>query len=115
MHYAKHPKTYGLKIEGTVSADVKAVVDRSRGVSAHLNGGVGFLMKKNKVDVIWGEAKLTEPGEIVVAKSKKPAMQPQTSGCPRAPWARALTPPNISSSPPVRGRARCPASSRTAN
>jgi dihydrolipoamide dehydrogenase len=34
-------------------------------------------MKKNKVDVIWGEAKLTKPGTIAVAPTKKPAMQPQ--------------------------------------
>jgi dihydrolipoamide dehydrogenase len=77
LHYAQHPASYGLKIDGTVSADVKAVVQRSRGVSARLNGGVAFLMKKNKVDVIWGEAKLTKPNEIVVAKSSKKPMEPQ--------------------------------------
>lgn len=75
--YANHAKNYGLTVNGTISADVKAVVERSRGVSARLNGGIGFLMKKNKVDVIWGEAKLTKPNEIVVGKSTKPAMQPQ--------------------------------------
>ncbi|KQZ21836.1 dihydrolipoamide dehydrogenase [Mesorhizobium sp. Root552] len=76
-HYAEHPGAYGLKIDGKVTADVKAVVERSRGVSARLNGGVGFLMKKNKVDVIWGEAKLTKPGEIVVSKTSKKPMEPQ--------------------------------------
>ncbi|WP_027233313.1 dihydrolipoyl dehydrogenase [Phyllobacterium sp. UNC302MFCol5.2] len=77
FHYGQHPKDYGLTIEGKISADIKAVVQRSRGVSARLNGGVGFLMKKNKVDVIWGEAKLTKPGEIVVSKSSKKPMEPQ--------------------------------------
>src|SRR6201988_2645364 len=48
-HYAQHPASYGLKIDGAVSADTAAVVDRSRKVSLRLNGGVGFLMKKNKV------------------------------------------------------------------
>ncbi len=76
-HLAEQGKAYGVTIEGTIAADLKAVVDRSRGVSARLNGGVGFLMKKNKVDVIWGEAKLTKPGEIAVGKPGKPAMQPQ--------------------------------------
>ncbi len=76
-HFAEHAKNYGLKLDGTISADVKAVVDRSRGVSARLNGGVGFLMKKNKVDVIWGEAKLKGKGEIVVGKPTKKAMEPQ--------------------------------------
>jgi dihydrolipoamide dehydrogenase len=77
LHYAEHAKEYGLKIDGTVSADVAAVVDRSRKVSTRLNNGVAFLMKKNKVDVIWGEAKLTKPGEIVVSKSSKKPMEPQ--------------------------------------
>ncbi|MEZ5880117.1 MAG: dihydrolipoyl dehydrogenase [Nitratireductor sp.] len=76
-HYADHIKNYGLKLEGTVTADVKTVVERSRGVSARLNGGVGFLMKKNKIDVIWGEAKLTGKGKISVTKSSKKPMEPQ--------------------------------------
>jgi dihydrolipoamide dehydrogenase len=76
LHYAEHAKNYGLVLEGTIRPDVKAVVARSRGVSARLNGGVGFLMKKNRIDVIWGEAKLTKPGEIVVGKPSKPAVQP---------------------------------------
>jgi len=42
-----------------------------------MNNGVQFLMKKNKVDTIWGEAVLTGPGEIKVEPTKKPAMQPQ--------------------------------------
>ncbi|WP_160004275.1 dihydrolipoyl dehydrogenase [Rhizobium sp. 18055] len=77
LDHANHFKDFGLVLEGTVKPDVTAVVARSRGVSARLNGGVGFLMKKNKVDVIWGEAKITKPGEIVVAKSSKPVVEPQ--------------------------------------
>ncbi len=77
MHYAQHPDAYGLKIEGKVSADAAAIVKRSRGVSAQLNGGVGFLLKKNKVDVIWGEATITKVGEVAVAATKKPPMLPQ--------------------------------------
>jgi dihydrolipoamide dehydrogenase len=77
MDHANHFKDYGLVLEGTVTPDVKAVVARSRGVSSRLTGGVAFLMKKNKVDVIWGEAKITKPGEIVVKKSEKPIVQPQ--------------------------------------
>ncbi len=76
-HYADHISAYGLKLEGKVTADVKAVVDRSRAVSARLNGGVGFLMKKNKVDVIWGEARLAGKGKVLVGKSGKKPMEPQ--------------------------------------
>ncbi len=77
MDHANHAKSYGLTLEGKMTADVKDVVARSRGVSARLNGGVGYLMKKNKIDVIWGEAKLTKPGELTVGKPSKPAVQPQ--------------------------------------
>ncbi|TCQ28439.1 dihydrolipoyl dehydrogenase [Rhizobium sp. PP-CC-3G-465] len=77
LHSAQHAKNYGLKLEGTISPDLKAIVARSRGIAERMNGGVGFLMKKNKVDIIWGEAKLTKPGEIVVGPITKPIVQPQ--------------------------------------
>jgi dihydrolipoamide dehydrogenase len=77
LHYGQHAKDYGLVLEGSFKADLEAVVKRSRGIAARMNNGVQFLMKKNKVDVIWGEAVLTKPGTIQVAPTKKPAMQPQ--------------------------------------
>ena len=67
-HYMQHAKDYGLSAE-KISYDPKAVVQRSRGVSKRLNDGVGFLMKKNKVTVIWGEASIDAPGKITVKKS----------------------------------------------
>ena len=76
-HYATHAKSYGLVIDGKVGFDASAIVQRSRGVSGQLNAGVGFLLKKNKVDVIWGEATIAKAGEIVVAAAKKKAMEPQ--------------------------------------
>jgi len=68
FHYMQHAKDYGLSAVN-VSYDPKAVVQRSRGVSKRLNDGVGFLMKKNKVTVIWGEATIDAPGKITVKKS----------------------------------------------
>ncbi len=76
-HYTQQPEAYGLKIEGKVSFDPAAIVKRSRGVSAQLSSGVGFLLKKNKVDVIWGEAKITKPGEVQVSGISKPVVEPQ--------------------------------------
>jgi dihydrolipoamide dehydrogenase len=67
-HYMQHAKDYGLSAE-KVSFDPKAVVARSRGVSKRLNDGVGFLMKKNKVTVIWGDASIDAPGKVTVKKS----------------------------------------------
>jgi dihydrolipoamide dehydrogenase len=76
-HYLQHPKEYGLTIDGKIGFDPGAVVKRSRAVSGQLNGGVGFLLKKNKVDVIWGEATITKVGEVTVSATKKAIMQPQ--------------------------------------
>ncbi|MGO4705224.1 dihydrolipoyl dehydrogenase [Microvirga sp. 2MCAF38] len=75
-HYMENAKDYGLVAE-KIGFDAAAIVQRSRGVSGKLNGGVGMLLKKNKVDVIWGEATISKPGEVVVAAPKKAAMQPQ--------------------------------------
>jgi len=77
LHRAEHAKNYGLALEGKVTPDLKAIIARSRGIAERMNGGVGFLMKKNKVDIIWGEAKLTKPGEVVVSKTTKTIVQPQ--------------------------------------
>ena len=77
MHLGENAADYGLKLEGKLTADLKAVVERARGVAGRMNNGVGFLMKKNKVDVVWGEAKLKGRGEIVVSKPTKKPMQPQ--------------------------------------
>ncbi|KMO33275.1 dihydrolipoamide dehydrogenase [Methylobacterium variabile] len=75
-HYMQHAKDYGLSADN-VGFDVAAIVKRSRGVSGRLNGGVGMLLKKNKVDVIWGEAAIeaapkgNEPGRVQVKETKR--------------------------------------------
>ena len=65
FHYIQHANDYGLSASN-VSYDPSAVVKRSRAVSKRLNDGVGFLMRKNKVAVIWGEAAIEAPGKITV-------------------------------------------------
>jgi dihydrolipoamide dehydrogenase len=71
-HYMRHAKNYGLSADN-VSFDPKAVVERSRGVAKRLSDGVGFLMKKNKISVIWGAATIEAPGTVAVAAAKAPA------------------------------------------
>ncbi len=72
FHYLQHAKDYGLSAEN-VTFDPTAIVKRSRMVSKRLNDGVAFLMKKNKVSVIWGEAALDAPGKVSVKASKNEA------------------------------------------
>ncbi|MCH7976171.1 MAG: dihydrolipoyl dehydrogenase [Bacteroidetes bacterium] len=65
-----HLADYGLNLDGTVTPDFAAVVKRSRGVADKMNKGVGFLMKKNKIDVIMGKATLLGDGKIKVEPSE---------------------------------------------
>ncbi|NQV43618.1 MAG: dihydrolipoyl dehydrogenase, partial [Rhodospirillales bacterium] len=70
LDYMNNAATYGLKADG-VGFDLAKIVERSRGVSAQLSKGVGFLLKKNKVTVIDGEAKLNGPGKVDITKDGK--------------------------------------------
>jgi len=65
FHQMKHAKAYGLVASG-VSADVGAVVARSRGVAKQLNQGVTHLMKKNKITVYAGTGALLGEGKLSV-------------------------------------------------
>ncbi len=82
FHLASRAKDFGLRLEGA-GYDPAAVIQRSRAISGQLNAGVGFLLKKNKVDVIWGEATISRqptpvaPGEITVRPSEVPTERPQ--------------------------------------
>ncbi|QJB68270.1 dihydrolipoyl dehydrogenase [Parasphingorhabdus halotolerans] len=65
FHNMKHAADYGLVAE-KISADLDAIVKRSRGVAKQLNQGVTGLMKKNKIDVHMGDGKITAKGKITV-------------------------------------------------
>ncbi|MDR6265529.1 dihydrolipoyl dehydrogenase [Roseobacter sp. N2S] len=65
FHLMHRAKEFGLKAEG-IGYDLDAVVKRSRGVAKQLSGGVGHLLKKNKVTVVMGAAKLAGKGKVVV-------------------------------------------------
>ncbi|MGF1592011.1 MAG: dihydrolipoyl dehydrogenase [Kiloniellaceae bacterium] len=69
-HHMQHAESFGLSAE-KVGFDLEKVVKRSRAVSKQLNGGVGHLLKKNKVTVFDGEGKLNGPGKLTVAKDGK--------------------------------------------
>ncbi|HKT86076.1 MAG TPA: dihydrolipoyl dehydrogenase [Novosphingobium sp.] len=69
FHQMKHAKDYGLAAEN-ITADLAAVVKRSRGVASQLNKGVTHLMKKNKIAVHMGTGKLVAPGRLEVTGEK---------------------------------------------
>jgi len=69
-HYMQHAKDYGLAAD-KISADIDAVVKRSRGVAKQLNQGVTHLMKKNKITVVEGVGTITGKGKLTVEKDGK--------------------------------------------
>ncbi|MEL6915108.1 MAG: dihydrolipoyl dehydrogenase [Pseudomonadota bacterium] len=69
FHLMHRAKEFGLKASG-IDYDLDAVVARSRAVAKQLNGGVGHLLKKNKVTAIMGEATLAGKGRVTVKTDK---------------------------------------------
>lgn len=69
FHLMHRAKEFGLKVEGA-GFDLDAVVARSRGVAKQLSGGIGHLMKKNKVTVFMGAATLPKAGVVQVKSDK---------------------------------------------
>ncbi len=91
---AHRAKEFGLKIEG-LSFDLKAIVERSRGVSGQLSKGVSGLMKKNKVTVFDGHAKLAGKGKVTVEKDGKTTETITAKHIILATGARARTLPGL--------------------
>ncbi len=69
-HLLNHASDFGFTIKD-FSFDLKKVVERSRGVAKQLSGGIGHLLKKNKVAVFDGFGKLEGNGKVSVTKDKK--------------------------------------------
>jgi dihydrolipoamide dehydrogenase len=93
FHLMHRAKEFGLKAEN-VGFDLDAVVKRSRGVAKQLSSGVGFLMKKNKITVVMGEATLAGKGKITV-KTDKGAEEIEAKAIIVATGARARDLPGL--------------------
>lgn len=66
-HYCRTADAFGVTLGGEAKPDMARIVARSRGVSETMRKGVGFLLEKNKVDVLRGEARLAGEGRVIVA------------------------------------------------
>lgn len=95
FEYITHAKDYGINV-GESSADFGAVIQRSRGVADAMNKGIAFLMKKNKIDVIMGTARVKAGKTVEVTdKDGKKADYSASKGVVIATGARARELPNI--------------------
>ncbi len=93
FHLMERAKDFGLKAD-RVGYDLDAVVKRSRGVAAQLSGGIGHLLKKNKVTVVMGEATIPAKGKVSV-KTEKGAEELTAKNIVLATGARARELPGL--------------------
>jgi len=94
FHNMMHASDFGLSAEA-VAFDLAGVVKRSRQVSKRLNGGVGHLLKKNKVTVFDGRGRLDGPGKIEVTADGKGVASLTATNIILATGARARTLPGL--------------------
>ncbi|WP_324754404.1 dihydrolipoyl dehydrogenase [Roseovarius sp. Pro17] len=94
FHLMHRAKEFGLKVE-KVDYDLDAVIKRSRGVAKQLSDGIGHLMKKNKINVFRGEAKLPAKGKVAVKMDKGDDEELTSKHIVLAPGARARELPGL--------------------
>jgi len=92
-----HLDSYGLAVEKP-SFDFTKIIERSRGVAKTMSGGIAFLMKKHKIEVIEGEAKLEKGApapKVVIALKAGGSRTVQAKNVILASGARARNIPAI--------------------
>ena len=93
-HLMQHASDFGLSAKD-VGYDLPKIVERSRKVAGRLSNGVKFLMKKNKIAVYEGAAKLAGKGRVEVAKDGKPVKTLNATNVILATGARARALPGL--------------------
>jgi dihydrolipoamide dehydrogenase len=92
--YLNHAEDFGIKV-GKASADFDAVVKRSRGVADGMSKGVQFLMKKNKITVIMGNARLVAGPKVSVTDAEGKTAEYSAKNIIIATGGRAKQLPNL--------------------
>jgi dihydrolipoamide dehydrogenase len=93
FHLMHRAKEFGLSVEKP-DFDLSAVIARSRKVAGQLSSGIGHLMKKNKIAVVMGEAKITAKGKVLV-KTKNGSEELTAKNIILATGARARNLPGL--------------------
>ena len=94
FEYINHAADYGISVkEG--KADFEAIVKRSRGVADKMSGGVKFLMKKNKIDVLMGTGKIKAGKKVDVTDDKGKTTEYSAKNIVLATGARSRKLPNL--------------------
>lgn len=94
FEYINHASDYGINIKGA-DADFPAIIKRSREVANGMSNGIQFLMKKNKIDVIKGTAKLKPGKKVDVTGDDKKVTEYAATNIIIATGARSRELPNL--------------------
>ena len=95
FNYLKHAEDYGLNKIENPGFDFSKVIERSRGVANKMSKGIEFLMKKNKIDVILGTAKVQKGKKISVTNAEGKATEYSANHIIIATGARSRELPNL--------------------
>ncbi len=93
--YLQQAEQYGLNKVENPGFDFSKVIQRSRGVATKMSGGIAFLMKKNKIDVIMGTAKIQKGKKVSVTDKDGKATEYSGEHIIIATGARSRELPNI--------------------
>ncbi len=95
FEYINHASDYGIKVK-SVEADLGGMVKRSRDIADKMSGGIQFLMKKNKIDVLVGTGKVKAGKKVEVTDGKgKKTEHSATKGIILATGARSRVLPSM--------------------
>ncbi|HLU84180.1 MAG TPA: dihydrolipoyl dehydrogenase [Vicingaceae bacterium] len=94
FEYINHASDFGINIK-SADADFPAIIKRSREVASGMSNGIQFLMKKNKIDVIKGTAKLKPGKKVDVTGDDKKVTEYAANNIIIATGARSRELPNL--------------------
>ena len=94
FEYLNHAADYGITVK-EFAPDFAGMVTRSRGIANAMSGGVQYLMKKNKIEVIMGSARLTKDKKVEVTDAKGGKTMQEAKSIILATGARSRPLPNV--------------------
>lgn len=68
---ACHSSDFGIEIEGSIKPNMAAIVERKNNIVEKLTGGVEYLMEKNQIEIIYGQARFENNKEILITNNIK--------------------------------------------
>lgn len=94
FNYIQHAEDFGITVKDA-NADFKGIIDRSRGVADGMSKGIEFLMKKNKIEVINGFAKVKAGKKVDVTDADGKTAEYSANHIIIATGARSRELPNL--------------------